>query len=77
MHLSLVALGVEARDEVITSPITWPSTANVIVHVGATPVFADIRDSYLTIDAEHIAALVTERTRGDPPRSSRRASPAT
>ena len=37
MHLSLLALGIGAGDEVITSPITWPATANVIVHSGATP----------------------------------------
>src|SRR5213080_5559918 len=39
LHLSLVALGVGPDDEVVTSPITWPATANVIVHTGATPVF--------------------------------------
>src|SRR5918996_5326397 len=38
LHLSLLALGVGPGDEVITTPITWPSTANVIVHSGATPV---------------------------------------
>ena len=37
MHLSLVALGVGPGDEVITIPITWPATANVIEHCGATP----------------------------------------
>jgi dTDP-4-amino-4,6-dideoxygalactose transaminase len=63
MHLSLVALGSGPGDEVITSPITWPATANVIVHTGATPVFADVRDSDLTIDPDHVAALVTERTK--------------
>src|ERR671937_286317 len=41
LHLSLVALGVGPDDEVITSPITWPATANVIVHTGATPVIED------------------------------------
>src|SRR6266540_4853152 len=63
MHLSLVALGIGPGAEVITSPITWPATANVIVHTGARPVFADVRDSDLTIDAGHVAALVTERTK--------------
>src|SRR5256884_3351256 len=44
LHLSLVALGIGPGDEVITSSLTWPATANVIVHTGATVVFADIRD---------------------------------
>jgi dTDP-4-amino-4,6-dideoxygalactose transaminase len=63
MHLSLVALGIGAGDEVITTPITWPATANVIVHTGATPVFADVRESDLNIDPERVAELVTPRTR--------------
>jgi dTDP-4-amino-4,6-dideoxygalactose transaminase len=63
MHLSLLALGVGPGDEVITSPITWPATANVIVHAGATPVFADVRDSDLNIDPDRVAELVTERTK--------------
>jgi dTDP-4-amino-4,6-dideoxygalactose transaminase len=63
LHLSLVALGIGPGDEVITTPITWPATANVIVHAGATPVFADARDGDLNIDPERAAALVTDRTR--------------
>jgi dTDP-4-amino-4,6-dideoxygalactose transaminase len=63
LHLSLVALGVGAGDEVITSPITWPATANVIVHTGATPVFADVRESDLNIDPALAGELVTERTK--------------
>src|SRR2546423_13442189 len=63
LHLSLVALGVGPGDEVITTPITWPATANVIVHTGATPVFADVRDGDLNIDPHAVRALVTERTR--------------
>ena len=68
MHLALVALGVgqgEAgqRDEVITTPITWPATANVIVHAGATPVFVDVRADDLNIDPARVAAAVTERTK--------------
>ena len=63
MHLALVAAGVQAGDEVITSPITWPATANVIVHAGARPVFVDVRDGDLNIDTEQVAAAVTERTK--------------
>jgi dTDP-4-amino-4,6-dideoxygalactose transaminase len=63
MHLALVALGIEAGDEVITTPITWPATANVIVHAGATPVFVDVREGDLNIDPEAVAAAVTERTK--------------
>ena len=68
LHLALVALGIGQgvdghRDEVITSPITWPATANVIVHCGATPVFVDVREGDLNIDPAQIAAAVTERTK--------------
>jgi dTDP-4-amino-4,6-dideoxygalactose transaminase len=63
MHLALVALAVGPGDEVITTPITWPATANVIVHTGATPVFADVRDSDLNIDPDRVAELITPRTR--------------
>jgi len=63
LHLSLVALGVGRGDEVITSPITWPATANVIVHTGATPVFADVSAHDLNIDPERVAEAVTDRTK--------------
>jgi dTDP-4-amino-4,6-dideoxygalactose transaminase len=48
---------------VVTSPITWPATANVIVHTGATPVFVDVREDDLNIDPALAAAAVTERTK--------------
>ncbi len=63
LHLALLAVGVEPGDEVITSPITWPATANVIEHCGATPVFCDVRPGDLNIDPALIPALVTERTK--------------
>ena len=63
MHLSLVALGLGPGDEVITTPITWPATANVIVHTGAKPVFVDVRESDLNIDPDLVADAVNERTR--------------
>jgi dTDP-4-amino-4,6-dideoxygalactose transaminase len=63
LHLSLVALGVGPGDEVITSPITWPATANVIVHTGAKPVFVDVREDDLNIDPRLAAAAVNDRTK--------------
>ena len=63
LHLSLLALGVGPGDEVITTPITWPATANVIVHAGALPVFADVREDDLNIDPERVAELVGPRTK--------------
>ena len=63
LHLSLLAVGVGPGDEVITTPITWPATANVVVHAGARPVFADVRNSDLNIDPAHVASLVTEKTK--------------
>jgi dTDP-4-amino-4,6-dideoxygalactose transaminase len=63
LHLALVALGIGPGDEVITTPITWPATANVIVHTGATPVFVDVREGDLNIDPGLAAQAVTERTK--------------
>ena len=63
LHLALLAVGVRPGDEVVTSSLTWPATANVIVHCGATPIFADVRESDLNLDPAHARELVTERTR--------------
>lgn len=63
LHLSLAAIGVGPGDEVITSPITWPSTANVVIHLGATPVFADVERDTLNLDVSQIEARITPRTR--------------
>lgn len=63
LHLSLVVLGVQPGDEVITTPMTFAATANVIVHTGATPVFADIDPTTLNIDPECLAAAITPRTK--------------
>ncbi|MDX6618349.1 MAG: hypothetical protein QOK36_735 [Gaiellales bacterium] len=65
MYLALRALGIGEgdRDEVITTPLTWPATANVIVRAGARPVFADVDPGTLCLDPEAVAAAVTPRTR--------------
>jgi len=63
LHLALLGVGVGPGDEVITSSLTWPATVNVIVHAGAVPVLADVRESDLNIDPEAVRALVTPKTR--------------
>ena len=62
LHLALAALGVGNGDEVITTPLTFCATVNTILHVGATPVLADIGPDG-NIDPEAIAAQITKRTR--------------
>src|SRR5262245_12417788 len=63
LHLALLATGVGPGDEVITTSLTWPSTANVIVHCGATPVFADVRPGDLNVDPAAVDELVGPRSR--------------
>jgi dTDP-4-amino-4,6-dideoxygalactose transaminase len=63
LHIGLMALGVRPGDEVITSPMTFCSCANVIEHLGATPRFADVERDTLNLDPIAVEAAVTERTR--------------
>lgn len=63
LHLALVALDIKENDEVITSPFTFVSTANVIVHQKAKPVFVDIDKDTYNIDAKKIEAAITDKTK--------------
>jgi len=63
LHLSLLACGVGQGDEVVTTPLTFCATANVVVHTGATPVFADIDPSTWNLDPEAAGDRVTPATR--------------
>ena len=63
LHLALVALGVGAGDEVITTPMTFCSCAHVIEHVGAKPVFADIDPVSMQIDPAQIERMMGPRTK--------------
>jgi len=62
LHLALAALGIGPGDEVITTPLTFCATVNVILHVGATPVLADV-DQDGNIDPESIRTRITSKTR--------------
>ena len=63
LHLSLVAHGIGHGDEVITTPLTFCATANTVVHVGATPVLADIDAETYNIDPACIERALTKKTR--------------
>lgn len=58
----LESLGLPKGGEVITTPFTFASTAHAIVRKGLVPVFADVRDSDLTLDPDAVEAAVTPRT---------------
>lgn len=61
--ISLMALGIKPGDEVITTPFTFIATAEVIVLLGATPVFVDIEPDTCNIDVTKIEQAITSKTR--------------
>src|ERR1700689_3818881 len=63
LHLGLLALGVQAGDEVITTPNTFLATAEAITYCGAQPVLVDIDPATANIDANLIERAITRRTR--------------
>lgn len=63
LEIALQLAGVGPDDEVITSPLSWVSTANVVLHLGARPVFVDTDPHTRNIDLERIEAAITPRTK--------------
>ncbi|NLG95508.1 MAG: DegT/DnrJ/EryC1/StrS aminotransferase family protein, partial [Acetomicrobium flavidum] len=59
LHTALVGLGIGPGDEVITTPMTFCSTVNVIEQVGARPVLVDVEPDTLNIDPDKIEDAVT------------------
>ncbi len=62
MKIALQVAGIGPGDEVITTPISWVATSNVILSVGATPVFVDIDPITRNIDLSKLAAAITPKT---------------
>jgi hypothetical protein len=63
MEIALQLCGIGPGDEVITTPISWVATANVVLHVGAKPVFVDVDPATRNIDLDLVEAAITPRTR--------------
>ncbi|MGV3618483.1 MAG: bifunctional GNAT family N-acetyltransferase/PLP-dependent aspartate aminotransferase family protein [Fimbriimonas sp.] len=63
LHLSLLALGIGPGDEVVVPDITWVATANAVLYVGATPVFADVQPDSWCLDPESFRRAITPRTK--------------
>jgi perosamine synthetase len=63
LHLGMAALGIGPDDEVILADTNWIASAAPIVHLGATPVFVDIRPDSWCIDPDLIEAAITPRTK--------------
>jgi len=62
LHMSLILAGVKEGDEVITTPMSWVSTANSILYTGAKVVFADV-DSTGILDIEDVKKKITPKTK--------------
>ena len=63
LHIALAALGIGPGDEVIVPDITWVATANAVLYVGATPIFADIEPDSWCLDPVSFESKITERTK--------------
>lgn len=64
LHLALVAAGIGEGDEVLTTPMTFASSANVVIHTGAKPVLVDIDPITMNIDPKKIREKISPRTKG-------------
>jgi perosamine synthetase len=63
LHISCLAAGIKAGDEVITSPITFAASANCVLYCGGKPVFADVEEDTVNIDPREIEKEITRKTR--------------
>lgn len=63
LHCAMHAIGIGPGDEVILPPLTFVATANAVLYLGGTPVFADVEEDTLLIDPNEVERLITPKTR--------------
>ena len=63
LHACMIAAGIKAGDEVITTPFSFVASANCILYVGAKPVFVDIDTKTLNVDTDLVQAAITPKTK--------------
>lgn len=63
LHLSMLVAGIEPGNEIITTPLTFCASANVIIHANAKPVFVDVEKETMNIDPQKIEEAITPRTK--------------
>ena len=63
LHLAMLVAGIKPGEEVITTPVTFCATANVIIHAGAKPIFVDVDKETMNIDPGRIEDAITSKTK--------------
>ncbi len=63
LHVAMIAAGIKAGDEVVTTPFSFVASANCILYVDATPVFVDIDPKTLNMDVEKVPGAITPKTK--------------
>lgn len=63
LHVSLIMAGIKPGDEVITTPLSWVATSNVILYMGAKVVFADVEPETGLIDPKEVKKHITKKTK--------------
>ncbi|HQQ79262.1 MAG TPA: DegT/DnrJ/EryC1/StrS aminotransferase family protein, partial [Thermoanaerobaculia bacterium] len=63
LHIAMLAAGIGPGDEVVTTPMTFLSSANAVLYAGGTPVFADVDPATANIDPDAVEAAITPKTK--------------
>ena len=63
LFIALKAIGIKSGDEVIVPDLTWVASASVILHIGAKPIFCEVKEESYCIDSKTISSLINEKTK--------------